>query len=129
MAIVGYASKVMVGSTAVAGTADWSFEGSRDMFDKTSMNDGNNGFKTSIPLLASATGSVNLKYADPTDAGQTALRNAWLQGTLATVELYEDSTHKWSGSVYITSLSSKSSVEGVATGSFNFQFNGAPTFA
>jgi len=118
-AVAGYGGN----ATEVKSIGDWSLDVSRDMLETTSMNDGEGGWRTYIPGLAGATGSMNIRF-DSADAGQIALRAAHLAGTSITLELYEDATHKYSGTAYLTGLSPKAAVEGLVEQSASFQFSG-----
>lgn len=122
-AVAGYGGKVMLSTTEVKRVGDWSLDVGIDMLDTTTMNDGQGGWKTCVPGLAGATGSINIKF-DPADTGQTTLRQKVLSKQSAELELYEDATHKYSGTVYFSGLGAKAEVAGLVEQSVNFQFTG-----
>lgn len=128
MAVAGYGGKVMLSTTEVKKVGDWSLDVGIDMLDTTTMNDGEGGWKTCVPGLAGATGSINIKL-DPADTGQTTLRQKVLFKQSAALELYEDATHKYSGTVYFSGLGAKAEVAGLVEQSVNFQFTGIVEYA
>ena len=122
-AVAGYGGKVMAGATEIKQVGDWSLDVSIDMLETTSMNDGQGGWKTYVPSLSGATGSLNIRV-DSSDVGQSALRQKALAKESIAIELYEDVTHKYMGTAYVTGFGAKAAVAGLVEQTVNFQFSG-----
>lgn len=111
--------------TAVGNAHVWGLTHSGDTVEITDFSSG--GWKEFIGTLKSWT-VTGEAYWDETDDAQAALR-AGVAGTAATIELYVDATHKYSGEAIVTSWEVGAAVDGVVTASFSLQGTGQLSYA
>lgn len=118
----GRGGSVKVGTTTVAEIKSWSLELSVDTIDVTSFSSG--GWKEIIAGIKEWSGSAEGNW-DMTDTqGQKALQDALLGGTTVTINLYIDSTKRYSGTAYIKSVSVEAAADDVVSVSFDFEGTG-----
>lgn len=123
----GYGGSVKVGTNTVAELGEWSLDINADTQDTTSL--GSTGWRSYVVTLKNWSGSASGRW-DMTDTnGQKALQDALLGGTTVTLNLYIDSTKRYSGTAVITKVSVSTSADGVAEVSFDFQGTGALTYS
>lgn len=131
MAIAGKSGKVTIGDSTTAATVvgikNWSLELSLETLETTALGD---DWKNYITGLKEWTASSEGDYEIHTDtAGQQALQDAYLDGTTVSLKLYIDSTHYYSGTAFISSLSVEDPVDDVVSVSIEFTGTGALTFS
>ena len=130
MAVAGKNGKVVIGASAtekVVGIKNWSLELSLETLETTALGD---DWKNYITGLKEWTASSEGDYNVPTDtAGQKALQDAFLNGTIVKVKLYVDATNYYTGEAYISSLSIEDPVDDVVSISSEFTGTGALSFA
>ncbi len=121
MAIAGKYGKICISTgKQIASAKSWSLELSLDTLETTALGD---EWKKYIAGLKEWSASCEGDYAISTDTeGQKALQDAYLNGTVVTVELYVDATNYYTGSAYISSLSIEDPVDDVV--SFSCEFTG-----
>jgi Phage tail tube protein len=95
--------KVLIGSDQIGHLTNAALKLTGAVGDLTAIGD---SWKSEIPLLNSWTLTVQYVY-DSTDAGQSDLRTAWISGSraLASLQMWEDGTHYFSGAGNIADLS------------------------
>ncbi|MEG1520202.1 MAG: phage tail tube protein [Clostridia bacterium] len=129
MAVAGKNGKVEIGTTTskkVVGIKNWSLELALDTLETTALGDDWKGYITG---LKEWTASSDGDYLVPTDIdGQTALQQAFLNGTEVKVKLFVDEKNYYAGSAYISGLSIEDPVDDVVNISIEFSGNGAITF-
>ena len=129
MAVAGKNGKVVIGASAtekVVGIKNWSLELSLETLETTALGD---DWKNYITGLKEWTASSEGDYNVPTDtAGQKALQDAFLNGTIVKVKLYVDATNYYTGEAYISSLSIEDPVDDVVSISIEFTGTGPLTF-
>ena len=129
MAVAGKNGKVVIGASTtekVVGIKNWSLELSLETLETTALGD---DWKNYITGLKEWTASSEGDYNVPTDtAGQKALQDAFLNGTIVKVKLYVDATNYYTGEAYISSLSIEDPVDDVVTISIEFTGSGALSF-
>lgn len=128
MAIAGKNGKVCIGESEdkVVGIKNWSLELTLDALETTALGD---DWKNYIAGLKEWTASSEGDYSVEKDAtGQKMLQEAYLEGTTVNVKMYVDSTHYYSGTAYISSLSIEDPVDDVVSISIEFTGNGELTF-
>ena len=130
MAIAGKNGKVTINGTTdstVVGIKNWSLELSLETLETTALGD---DWKDYITGLKEWTASSEGDYEVGTDTtGQEALQEAYLDGTSVSVKFYVDSTHYYSGTAFISSLSIEDPVDDVVSISIEFTGSGALTFS
>lgn len=110
---------------------NWSVDINTDIRDHTSFTTGTLKWRTTKPGLSGGSGT----FAGFWDAdGSTAQKdciNAALSGTTGTIKLSGDKVtgDALTGGIYFSGLSAGSAVDGDATISFDFTFNGAVTYS
>lgn len=129
MAVAGKNGKVVIGASTtekVVGIKNWSLELSLETLETTALGD---DWKNYITGLKEWTASSEGDYNVPTDkAGQKALQDAFLNGTIVKVKLYVDATNYYTGEAYISSLSIEDPVDDVVSISIEFTGTGALSF-
>ena len=129
MAVAGKNGKVVIGASATEKVVDiknWSLELSLETLETTALGD---DWKNYITGLKEWTASSEGDYNVPTDtAGQKALQDAFLNGTIVKVKLYVDATNYYTGEAYISSLSIEDPVDDVVSISIEFTGTGALSF-
>ncbi len=125
-AISGKAGSVVVGSDTLALIKNWSLDESNDLLETT--NFGSSGTKEFIAGLYGASGSAE-GLSDQSGTAQAALRTALTGGTSVSLKLYVDSTHYYSGTAFLSGISTSAAVEDVVGVSFNFTFSGAVSYS
>lgn len=129
MAVVaGYSTTIKLGTNAVAGINNVTFDAQLDQLDTSAFNVGTRSF---IPGLTGAQITMSGDH-DPTDTnGQVALIAAWLAKTLLTTaqapEFFVNGTNGFSADAYVASVSIGSTVEGKATFNCTLQLTGTVT--
>lgn len=130
MAIKGYAGSCKAGASAIGKAKSWSLDISQETADTTSLD--SNGWKESISLLKSWSGSITVIFDGGEDAGQAALITGVTSGASVDLELITGATgsgtaEKFSGSAIITSMPITNDVGGIIEVSFGFEGTGALT--
>ena len=110
--------------TAVGNAHVWGVTLTGDTVEITDFS--STGWKKFLGTLKSwsVTGEA---YWDESDTAQAALRGG-VAGTEATIELYPDATHKYSGEGIVTSFDVGAAVDGVVTASFALQGSDALSY-
>ena len=128
MAISGKGGNVKVGANVVAEVKNWKLDIESDMLDTT--NFGTSGWKTFVAGLKSWSGSFELEWKVSTDTnGQKALQDALLGGTTVSLVLDVQGTNNYSGTAFMKKEGLETPVDGVVTGSFDYQGTAALTYA
>ena len=123
MAIAGKSGKLSIATNMVADISNWSLELGGDTYDVTALGE---DWKRFISGLKEWSASAEGSFAINTDtAGQTALQNAFLNGTEVTLRLYINASNYYSGNAFISSLSVEDPVDDAVSVSFEFQGTGA----
>ena len=126
--IYGNNGEVQVSSTAVGEVKSWSLTISRDSIEDTSMGD---DAKTFVYGKASASGTIEVHFDDD-DSAQGTLRDAVLNGTTATLNLYTadsstSGTDYYTCTAILTSADISVEMDSIESRTFNFTVSGAVT--
>lgn len=129
MAIAGKSGKLAIGSTTpatVVGIKNWSLDLSLDTLETTALGDDWKGYISGLKeWTASSDGDYNV-HSD--SAGQQALQEAFLSGTVVEAMFYVDDTHYYTGEAIINSLSIEDPVDDVVSISIEFTGTGEISF-
>ena len=131
-ALTGKLGIVHYGGVPVYRIQNWSLNVNTDIRDHTSFTTGALQWRTVAPGLSGANGSF-AGFWDPS-TGSTAQRDcmdAALAASTGSVILYGDKVGgaNLRGNIYFSGFTAGSAVDGDATASFNFTFNGTPTYS
>ena len=127
MAISGKGGNVKVGAVTVAEVKNWKLDIEADMLE--SSNFGTAGWKTFVAGLKSWGGSFELEWKVSTDTtGQKALQDALLGGTSVALTLDVNGTNNYSGTAFMKKEGLETPVDGIVTGSFDYQGTAALTY-
>jgi hypothetical protein len=130
MATAAYSGTVTVSpSTLVHDIMSFELPYKVDTAETTSFSSDTPGTKTYVPTLQSA--QVKLSgNRNTTDAGQNALRDAWINRTLLTMIFSPDGTSEThTMSCWVTDMSVKADPKGVVTFDVSLLMNGGATIA
>ena len=123
-AVCGNSGEVLVSTHVVAEIGNWSLT-----IDRSPTAVPKYGTTTDYllctPYMWSGSFSGNWYYDDT--VGQTALHTALTGGTTVALHLSVDGTDEYSGTAYITQISSTTPYDGIVSVSFNYQGSGALT--
>lgn len=126
--IYGNNAEIQVSSTSVGEVKSWSLTLSRDTIEDTSMGD---DAKTFVYGKTSASGTIDVHFDDD-DTAQGNLRDAVLNGTTVTLNLYTADSST-SGTDYYTCTALMSSadisaeMDSIEARTYNFTVTGAVT--
>lgn len=136
MAIAGKSGKITINGEAgaeqkVMGITNWSLSLLISTLDTTSLGD---DWKTYLVGLkewtASASGNYEVTNASTTSiASQSALQDAFLNGTPVDIKLYVNAEHYYQGTAVIASMTIDDTLEDVVNISFEFTGCGALSFS
>ena len=115
----GQAGNVTIAGPDIAGVRSWTLDWTVDMLDTTDFIDGaaTNAARTFLPGLSTWSGTFDVvKDSAPTALGTSSSSVA--------IELEEDGSIKWNGSVYITGVHSSVSADGLVIYTYDFQGTG-----
>jgi predicted secreted protein len=127
MAIAGKGGAVKVGAVKVAEVKNWKLDIEADMLETTSFD--SNGWKTFVAGLKAWSGTFDLEWKVSTDTtGQKALQDALLGGTTVSLVLDVNGTNNYSGTAFMKKEGLETPVDGVVTGSFDYQGTAALTY-
>jgi hypothetical protein len=126
--IYGNNAEVQVSSTVVGETKSWSLTLSRDTIEDTSMGD---DAKTFVYGKTSASGTIEVHFDDD-DTAQGNLRDAVLNGTTVTLNLYTansstSGTDYYTCTAILTSADISVEMDSIESRTFNFTVSGAVT--
>lgn len=126
MPIAGKSGKLNISANVVSNISNWSLDLGLDTLDITALGD---EWKKFIAGLKEWSASAEGSYSIHTDTdGQTALQNAYLNGTEVELRLFVNATNYYSGNAFISSLSVEDPVDDKVSVSFEFQGTGALTY-
>ncbi len=131
MALTGKTGKVNYRGVPVLRINSWTLNVNSDIRDHTSFTTGTLQWRSVAPGLSGANGSFD-GFWDPTGStAQNDAMDAALAGSTGDVTLYADKVlgDNLRGSIYYSGFTAGSAVDGDATASFNFVFNGAVTYS
>lgn len=126
--IYGNNGEVKVSSTAVSEVKSWSLSISRDQIEDTSMGD---DAKTFVYGKTTASGTIEVHFDDD-DSAQGTLRDAVLNGTTVTLNLYTadsatSGTDYYTFTALITSSDISVEMDSIEGRTLNFTATGAVT--
>jgi len=117
----GVRGSVLYGTVVVAKVSEFSLEVSTDTTDFRILGD---SWNQRVYIGNDATGTITCQW-DPSDAaGQIAMKNAALGGTIIALKLYDTATNFWGGNAFITGMSQNVSDEDVVSMEFAFAGDG-----
>ncbi len=123
-ATAGKGGKVMIGANTVASVKSWSLDASADTLNTESLGD---SWKSVIIGLKEWSATVELDW-DMSDAQQTAIQNAYLNGTSVSIKLYTNTTNYYSGTAFLSSLSVETPVDDIVSASAELTGSGALSY-
>ncbi len=127
MAIAGKSGSIYLGANKVAELTSWSLDLGADNIDVTSLD--SDGWKEFIAGLKEWSGSAEGNFDSTDTNGQTALYNAWLNGTSVSAEFrLGAATPKFSGSILVSGIGVETPVEDKVSISFEFQGTSTLTY-
>lgn len=119
----GSGGKVMVSSDTVAFVESWDLDISDEALETTGLGASARTFiGRGLPALG---GSLTFRALDNSDTATAALRAAVLAGTSVALKLYESATKYWGGDAIVTGYKQTTNVDGLVTGSIDFQCTGS----
>jgi hypothetical protein len=126
--IYGNNGEVQVSSTVVGEVKSWSLSMTRDTIEDTAMGDDN---KTFTYGKMSATGTIEVHFDDD-DSAQGSLRDAVMNGTTVTLNLYTadsstSGTDYYTGTALLTSADVSVEMDSIESRTFNFTITGDVT--
>lgn len=126
--IYGNNGEVKISSTALGEVKSWSLTISRDTIEDTSMGD---VAKTFVYGKSSASGTIEVHFDDD-DTAQGTLRDAVINGTTATLNLYTADSSTTGTDFYtltalITSQDISVEMDSIESRTYNFSATGAVT--
>ncbi|GAB7388996.1 hypothetical protein BSNK01_28340 [Bacillaceae bacterium] len=123
MSISGVGGKVRIGTNDVTELSNWSLDVEADTLDITHF--GNSGWAVNAAGGRSWSGFFEGTWnVANDDNGQKVLQDAMFAGTIITLELYVDDTHKYTGQAILTGMSVETAADDWVTISFDFQGTG-----
>lgn len=120
----GYSGNAKVGTNAVAEMDKWSLTFDRNLVDTAAFGD---TWEEKTATLGKWSGTFSGRLDNTDTNGHIALRTAALNGTTVTLRFYEDATHYYSGTAYVTP-NIDAEVNGVVTASYSFTGSGALSY-
>lgn len=122
----GFNGSVKVGSNAVAEISEFTLDVSRDTVETQSFGD---TWKEMTTTLASWSGTFRGRW-DMTDTnGQAALQSALTGGTSVSLSLLTAASKTYSGTAFITAISTGAAVDGVVEADFSFAGSGSLSYS
>jgi hypothetical protein len=97
-AIAGYGGSVKLGDNAIAEIDKWDISIDSDLYDTTAFS---SAWHTSIPGLKKWSGTFSGRLYEGDTNGQAVIQTALLNGTVLSANFFIDSTHSYSGDIYI----------------------------
>lgn len=126
-AISGKGGKVKIGAVTVAEVKSWKLDIEVDLPESTNFD--TNGWRTYVSGLKGWAGSFELEWKVSTDpTGQKALQDAALGGTTAALVLDVNGTNNYAGTAFIKKQGIETPVDGIVTGTFDYQGTAALTY-
>lgn len=122
--LTGKNGSVKIGADTMNEVQSWSLDIGHDMLEDTALGD---NWKSYVAGLGEWTSSIEVKF-DLTDAAQSALHTAMLNGTSITVKLYTNATNYYTGTGYISSFSIEDPVEDLISASLEIQGSGTLSY-
>jgi len=109
----------------------WSADINTDIRDHTSFTTGTVQWRVTKPGLAGGSGSFSGFWDADGSTAQTDAIAAALAGSTGNITLHQDKVtgDSFTGAIFYSGLTAGAAVDGDATVSFNFSFNGAVTFS
>ncbi len=128
MALAGKGATIKVGTAVITEMENWKLDIGGNTLETT--NFGSAGWKQFIQGLKEWSGSCegNWNVAGDT-SGQKALQDALLNGTTVSVEFNLNGTNKYTGTAYVTKISTDAPVGDKIKVSIDLQGTGALTYA
>lgn len=126
--IAGKGGSVRINGTPVTTVAlvdTWSADLNQDLYDQTSLGD---NWKSDVQGLKQLTGTISGKWDVTSDAGQTALHNAVLNGVTAGLNLLTNGTDGYELTANLSKFSTSVPVNGLVTFQASFQSFGQVFF-
>lgn len=127
-ALAGKGGSVRINGTptyTVALIDNWTATLTGAQYDQTSLGD---TWTSDVPGLQTATGTIAGKWNVTTDAGQTALHNAVLNGVTVGLNLTVNGSDGYELTAHIDSFQTTNPVAGLVTFSANFRSQGQVFF-
>lgn len=113
------------GTTVVGNLSEWRLDVAMSPQEITAFGD---NWQKFLPSVRGATGTFQGNF-DPTDTGQTSMRNAALGGSAVALRLYVSNTNYFNvGTAYLTGMGPGISQMGKGDTQFSFQVSDAVTF-
>lgn len=120
----GSGGSLSIGGTAVAQVQEWSVTHNAEMVETTSLG---NSARTFSKGLESFEGSCEVIVSDDDDTGYTNFNQQLKTGTALSVEFFQDSNDKLSGSVLVSSVETTLGFDDIARYSVTFTGTGGLT--
>ena len=123
-AIAGRGGKVAINGTpqyTVALIESWQGSINQQLYDQTSLGD---TWTSDVSGFRTLTGTITGKWNVTTDAGQTALHNAILNGTTLGLYLSVDGSNGYEGTFNVSDFQVQDPVNGLVTFTCNFRNSG-----
>jgi hypothetical protein len=130
-ALQGYGGYVAVGTgpATLVNVKQWELPLAADKYDVTSINQSTPVWKQYIPGLLGADGKIDV-FWDMTDTtGQVALQTAYFTAVSIAVVLNLSTSHKYSGTAYVTGIDIKVPVNGPQEASLQVTFTGSISYS
>lgn len=125
MAIAGKAASARIGASIITDIGEWSLNLENDLQDVSEFGD---TWKSKITGLLDGTGSFSGRW-DIASTQQGLLQTGFLAGTTIALRLYVNATNYYSGTVFLKSQNPKATVAGTVECEWNFEADGAFTYA
>ena len=129
-ALTGKSGLVEYKDVPVLRIKDWSINGTVDMRDHTSFTTGTLMWREIAPGLAGASGNFSGFWDAQGSTAQKDCVDAALAGSTGSVKLYldKDGGDHLAGNIFFSGLTAGSAVDGDATVTFPYTFNGAASY-
>jgi predicted secreted protein len=129
MAQHGKGGKAKISTNTIADINTWSLDADRDAKEITAFGDSGLPWRSWVGGLVGADGKLegNLNMGDTN--GQVALWTSLTSDTPVSLDLYLDSSHKFSVSILVTKFSPKAPIGDLETVSFDFKVTGAVAYS
>lgn len=124
----GYKGYLKNGANSVALVVDWDAQFDAEMYDTTSLNQGN-AFKNFIAGLLGSTLKVSVIYDFTDTNGQLAIWNAYLAGTALTMSASPNGTNAFALTCLVKQINPKVAVNKEVTAALDLQVTGAFSYA
>lgn len=127
-AIAGNGGKVLINGSpqsTIALVNHWTASASTNIYDSTSLGD---TWTQGVVGFRKLTGTISGSWDVTTDAGQTALHNAFINGTTLGLVLTVDGANGYEFTAFLTQFNTDVPVAGLVSFSANFENTGTVYF-